>query len=713
MPTLLGRKGGISAEGRQVRTILKRVIFKENPKMGESVFTSMVHMEKHHGPKFVVDYFKWLKSLCISGKKLPRAQGRTIIRAVKSLNRVLQLRLTNIVGRWKARTPTKSDYHKFQQSVNKGRKFTGLDEFPLRKFRFKPEEIRRFHRFIPDVHIRWSPLQATGTHVLENNATSKGPVHISEEIYALTDAGEIFLRHSGYIQDIFDINPELMDMLCDLAFQKRDNKVIGRIAGLVKDGGLKTRYIANLIKGWQVAISPLVGFYKAIESTYPQSANWDQLDAAIRAACATRDGFNLTSTDIVSSTDNIPRDLFFHLMDPVIASLPDTHQGWLLRNAYQLDKDLCELGVYLTPYDQRVWYDIGQAMGRWTSKQQLDITMIKASAAVGGNGSNSAINGDDVVIWDDRVSQNFDSLLNRWDIPISEMKSFSMCPNGEFSGRIITRDDGILPVYKGRELNFSDDPLGAFRQYGEDGLVLLPIKLRKVISDVMLYLNEIAVLDLSLDPSEGKLYDPVREFIVNFKDLPRVENYGHTKEWVEQVFDAELNAAVKTVELIAYHEDITMFAKHKNLTPLQLMAEQSKEIEELKKVIRRRQGFTTVAVNRFSRPNSRLNLLIDNLNSYRVVTSDGHVIHGYGNSTFAKLMEDLKGSNVLSTMKGHDPHEAITREERLQKIRVFNRLARKVRKMNKALASERLDEEPTGIFGRFIDWFFAQNNRVV
>jgi hypothetical protein len=336
--------------------------------------------------------------------------------------------------------------------------------------------------------------------------------------------------------------------------------------------------------------------------------------------------------------------------------------------------------------------------------------MIKATAAVGGNKDNSAINGDDVIIWDNRVSLNFENLLKRWEIPISELKSFSICPNGEFSGRIITREDGILPVYKGRKLNFPDDPLGAYRQYGEGGLVLLPYNLRKIVADVLLCLNEVALMDLNSDgPKE---MDPISKFLSEGEKSPLLKNFGSTQAWAEQIFEMEKHSALSELKLIALHEDPLAFARFKKMTPLQLMREQMAEQDVLVRRVRRLSGFKTVAVNRFRHPKSRLNLLIDNLNSYHVKTSDGHVIHGYGSSNFAEVMDRLRISkDDLSIFKGHDPYDRRDKETRLARIQVFRRLARNVSKMHSQLTNMQNSvgtyRIPKGsIVDRFIDWFF-------
>jgi hypothetical protein len=558
--------------------------------------------------------------------------------------------------------------------------------------------------FIESASIKFSPLDSEGAHVLEGNVSKNGPQNTVDELFALTEAGQIFLDHAEYIGKTFDLNEEQLLDLMRLADEKDPTKsFVGRISALTDDGALKLRHVANLMKGWQVLISPLVDFYKMIEEEFcPQSANWDQLEGATKAALAASDSFTLSSFDVVSSTDNIPRDLFFMLMDPVIESLPKGKKGDLIRNAYAVDKTLCENGVYLTPFEQRAWYDIGQAMGRWTSKSQLNLIMNRLISCVGGNEHNSRINGDDVIVWEELVFIKFEDLLSALEIPINCQKSFIRLANGEFSGRIIFRDEGILPVFKGRAES-PHDPLGSIRQYGKDGLqVMEPPSLRTKVkrfarylvgrdSDVEEFVKEVNTHKPAITTADADL--------VLHKE-PVVEKQTTPIGLINQVYVAEEHSLNVTRQALALQFSTLMAPGSPMFNKL------VKEYHYLTERSRRLNLFKRAAVRRYRLPNSRLDTLVDNLNARAVITSDGHAIPNYGKGDTSKLFKRLmcEVPNALA----HNSPKVSNKNRGLEKKIYFNRLNRTIREWEAFQAQPPHRVETTSSwFQRFSNYLFG------
>lgn len=699
MPNLIlsDLKGDYTTESRSILKILQKVFFKEHPALALSVLHSLIHTEIHHGSKFLVDHMKMLKSIVLGGEKLPKTKKSKFLKGLKSLSRVKQLKLLSIMYRWKAKKPDRATYKKFCDSINQGRSFTKPE---LRGYQFKNYEIDMYCNFADSCAVHYTPFDSSGTHVLSDNKVTEGPVHIADEIYAMTEAGNIFIENASYLQEIFDIPDRVLGDLILNAEERESagNTYVGRIAALNKDGALKLRHVANLVKGWQVAISPLVDFYKMIESKHLQSANWDQLEGATKAAIAAGEGFSLSSFDVVSSTDNIHRELFFLLMDPVIEALPNSKKGNLLRKAYKVDKMLCSDGVYLTPFNQRAWYDIGQAMGRWTSKQQLNLTMIRLNVSCGGTHYNSAINGDDVIVWDDEVSRKLEKTFEICDIPISIEKSYIRKRSGEFSGRIITCDEGILPVFKGRKSKLKNDPFGYLRQYGSDGLSLIPYQKRSAVKRVAKYLANqemgleeyAAQCGIQVDPLEA-------EFLL--QKSPVIEKQPWSKLWLDQVFgNYEPLLAIKPA-----------FDKHmKNFFTERLSLEQIQKYTSVyhaaQERSRRLTDFKYVAVKRFRAPNNRLDTLVDNLNSHIFETSDKFLIVGYGRGEKAKLFMRLRKD--VPPPLGRHATDDYTKSKAHEKIRYVNRLNKKIRQWNAELdqLSKGKPMSPKGQIAAYYTW---------
>jgi hypothetical protein len=306
--------------------------------------------------------------------------------------------------------------------------------------------------------------------------------------------------------------------------------------------------------------------------------------------------------------------------------------------------------------------------------------MIKLTQSCGGSVHNSAINGDDVIIWDDQVSHKFEKLLSVLDIPISIQKSYIRKTSGEFSGKIITQENGILPVVKGAKIDLESDPLGSLRQYGKDGLPLYKSKktgnligmIKRVAkylggqqSDVSAYLDETGA-DKDISESE-------KQFIQDLTKQPVISRRETPKQWVDQVFVAEAGDLKKKLKEVQFSMDYDpdMFD-----TP-SLYSVHKKNESEIRERFKRLHDFRNVAVKRFSPPISRLDTLVDNLNSRNVVTSDNHHIDGFGRGELSTVYERLF-QNTPSYFQGksNDQDSHKTKKSRIEQFHRLNKLIR-------------------------------------
>jgi hypothetical protein len=365
-------------------------------------------------------------------------------------------------------------------------------------------------------------------------------------------------------------------------------------------------------------------------------------------------------------------------------------------SAYMLDRDLCLDGTYSTPYKGLfIKYGQGQGMGRGTSKPQLDISMIMLCRSVGGNESNFIVNGDDIVIFDPVVAKRFLSLLKVLRTPISEGKTFMYAKYGEFSGRLIDKLLGILPVYKGRKINIKDDPFGPLRQYGPDGLELIVDNennpsakdngaLKRIVKRAASVLcsseDELSEFSTSLESNPFEHLD-IQELLE-----PSLLNPTEWSElWVYQKFAThryhQVLASMYSTSTHARPSSRRISRsgrstlKPHRFGPAHTRPLISKDGQNLLEGLRRQSLLKDCAVGRFPEVQQRLNKLVDYLNSSYVRTSDGHEIIGYGNDDISSIVRRMRRNVNLGTHYSNDT-TAETRKSKFNYVKRVNRVAK-------------------------------------
>jgi hypothetical protein len=653
------RKGCKTFEYSSLKSLL-RIVFKGKTPRREvyNALGSLVHFEKNHGSKAMVNYLKDLKLKILDGVPFKtRSIKSPFLRLLKKLDKLDQLRLVNICTRWEDHSPSAGMAFKFSKTVSK--KF---DRSLLNKLPDAFDGTMYEQSFIEGIslgRLSYAPLKSAGSHYLFNNRTHRGPMHIYDEALTVASCTSIFRNHKEYLKQVFKWNSvhlaHLEDMQCKIG---NDVPIIGRITPLQCDGALKHRWIANVAKGWQVGISPLVNVYKYVLKNDPICASYNQLGAAECARKALEEGNLLSSFDIVDSTNNIPVDLFFKLFNNLVYNLPDTPQANLIRNAYFLDQELCQKGEYLTKEGILVKYNTGQGMGRWTSKAQLDLTNIALLRASGGDSSNCRVNGDDVIIWNESVSNAYKKICGDLEIPLHEHKSFELKDYGEFSGRLIYPNAfghaSLLPIYKGRKLKFKKDPFGSLRQYGALGLNLVPAKQRRVIERIANKLKS----DTTLDEFR-RTHVPIEVSSVTEADLTKkisdIEKQKFDPNWVKQVFNEEASMIQATQKRRDPFGMSAMSASVKQIgtTSVGPGSQYQKDRERVRGLT----CFKDATLQQFKEPNKNLDLLVDHINAENVILSDGGRLEGWGeNSPFERLRRDPdNGLNRYSHSQDIDP----------------------------------------------------------
>lgn len=613
-------------------TELKAIIRKcgLNTRAAGQLVTYFKHLEKHRGIKFLVSYMKDVTVRIKRGHPLHKlsGQGKYFHKLVSKgrQGKRYALRILALHGRWEASPAKKGDYVKFAEVV--ARVTPKRQDLHLK---FLDEQIDQLRDAMSFARFSFQPLKSTKTHILRDNKSCRGISDISDELKALTEAGCVFLQFEEYLSQVFRIPTSARSLLRALARQAEcfNRSYVGRVTCLTKDRSLKYRFIANLMKGWQVAISPCVFAFKEFLRRQEMSALNDQVGAVRWMVSELRAGKKITSVDLTQATDFLPMYLLEDALTSVLPQLlksPDKRSTNFVE-AYLLDLALIKSSFW-TPFDKTyVSYGTGQPMGRWTSKYQLDILMMLLSQHVGGDGSNCRINGDDIFFSDPNTGRRFCKLLNYLQIPISDTKTFHAKDFGEFSGMIADKF-GSYDVEKGTRLDVARDPLGPLRKYGPRGITLYPKKIRDMIW---------AIASLPEPYGVKKVRDQAGDPYMGFQPVVRSKpfsKFGWDPAWVEQVFQKE---AIEILRQRCW--TVLKFVNCPFLHPsnLQSIGERYDRLQMKLLTLQERSRFKGATQQIFHAPIQRLDLFADNLNSKYVKTSDNHVIDGYGDEAFDNL----------------------------------------------------------------------------
>jgi hypothetical protein len=246
---------------------------------------------------------------------------------------------------------------------------------------------------------------------------------------------EAFLDTSG-------IKPE--------ALMEGDRQVAGILAFLTKDGAAKVRTICLPIAECQVAMLPM---HRALANSLRnvrEDCTFDQEEGAAWAHEQLSQGHTIHSVDLKSATERFPRD--FQL---AIARISGLSENWIKAFESFAGAEF-EIPSKEGEDFKVLRYSVGQPMGLYASFPLLAFGQHGLIRLAAYNCRRSWKNayrvlGDDVIINDDIIANEYRSLLQKYDIPVSEAKCIVSSQLAEFAGFVITRDGyhkGVKPSMK-------------------------------------------------------------------------------------------------------------------------------------------------------------------------------------------------------------------------------------------------------------------------
>jgi hypothetical protein len=239
---------------------------------------------------------------------------------------------------------------------------------------------------------------------------------------------------------------------------------IGRL-GVVYDQAGKARIIAMTNWWIQLCLKPLHERLFAFLRTLETDGTFNQFKPVERLLSRNNsDAFSCF--DLSSATDRLPIDLQVDILNTVLSGLGDS---W---------KTLLDIKwFYKGEYYE---YAVGQPMGAYSSWAMLAVThhviVLKAAELCKlKEFSDYAVLGDDIIIQDDKVAQEYLAIMKSLGVGINLSKTVVSTELLEFAKRLTTRTHDISPVGPGAILSTIRRPLMA-------GILFSDLNLRGIIS---------------------------------------------------------------------------------------------------------------------------------------------------------------------------------------------------------------------------------------
>lgn len=269
-------------------------------------------------------------------------------------------------------------------------------------------------------------------------------------------------------------------------FPQPDFPIVGGEIHFLQEPGGKLRSVASPLRIHQEALRPLGEEIYRLVRSLPWDCTFDQSKAIPHIQSCLRQGCQVHSIDLSSATDLFPLSLQVAALKAVF------------RKEFWVHIDLFEQisrGIWNSKIGWLQWSK-GQPLGLFPSFGTFTLTHGLLLRHLAGPYKNQFfVLGDDVVILNDKLRDDYISMLDRMGCPWSEDKSLSSNKLSEFAGKVITSNE-VLPQLKWRRLS-DDNFLDICRLLGARSRCLLSER-QKVVFDAVAHLCDPIGLNFSL-----------------------------------------------------------------------------------------------------------------------------------------------------------------------------------------------------------------------
>lgn len=367
---------------------------------------------------------------------------------------------------------------------------------------------------------------------------------------------------------------QLSDAGYEVDFLQEDH--VGKIS-FIQEPGYKLRAVANPLRVYQVALTPLQRQLDMLLQNQPFSAVHDQLGGVKKVQSALRQGKTVHSVDLSDATNNFPLSLQLNLLtsprlpfdkqdvnlfsdvsrSPWIMVVPGKFCSVDLSS--KLDGDDEENALFLRmfgppkgqpklePVRELVTWSVGQPLGLAPSFAAFSLThgalLTELWFRQGGNPRQDppfVIVGDDVAVWNDRLHEAYRNALSVLNVPVSENKCLSSDTHAEFCGQVISKE-ATYPQLKWRMVS-DNSFVDVAKNLGPQSLSLFTPPQRRILKLIAEVPEELG--GLGWNPSgkswEERANSPISELLqakderrVFFeKSLSRAQRFMYTSAWI-------------------------------------------------------------------------------------------------------------------------------------------------------------------------------------
>lgn len=374
-------------------------------------------------------------------------------------------------------------------------------------------------------------------------------------------------KHSHY----YDLLGGLWDVLIDPEnrvnnkgifdkFTKHGSFLVGRI-GLIQEAGHKLRAVANPGRVFQRVLEPFGRRIYSYLKSLPFDCTFDQSKAIPILQEALSHGKTIHSIDLSGATDYFPLALQRHLL---LKMFPDIEVS--------LFCDLSQASWFM-PQKGEISWRRGQPLGLFPSFGAFALTHGTLLLGLLNKEWNNQffILGDDVVILDDQLAQDYYQLLQLLECPVSIPKSLHSNSLCEFGGKIVTTST-VISQYKWRGIS-DDSFIDIARIIGPKSLALFKPRQVKILKrlapipdflgglgwnpdglplesrcqDRLIWSEELPV-DLLMDYSVVRLRNLMKSKLFNQTIFH--QPYGHQATWIDKDRDLDQRSSLLLKSLL-------------------------------------------------------------------------------------------------------------------------------------------------------------------
>jgi hypothetical protein len=357
-----------------------------------------------------------------------------------------------------------------------------------------------------------------------------------------------YSSQESYITRAINNRKRLLKTGPEIYSEYNEPVVSGKIAFIQERGG-KLRAVANPFRPFQAALTPFSLYLMSVLQDQPWDCTFNQEDGIQFVQESLSMGHTCFCVDLSDATNNFPLNLQIKVLKK------------MLRKASSLADPVKDGLILFEKLSRGRWFDKNNPNSnytRWTKGQPLGLypsffafalthglLLKNLSIGLGITENSFRVLGDDVVIINKRLYEDYVSSLTRMGCPISMDKTIVSSSVAEFAGKIIT-PDGVVSPEKWQPYSASN-PIGPLCSLGPSGIRFVPQHVRKKVSAFAALPEPIGI---GLNPRGLSLEDRCTEKVSEeffkwtvdrpYVNIPRRSNKIDWDRYYQSVYEASI-----------------------------------------------------------------------------------------------------------------------------------------------------------------------------